>query len=106
MHITILALGSTGDILPYTALGKGLVTAGHQVRFATFRSIESRVLTLGMDYHPIPGDPRALVAQGGSNIFSMAKSFGSLAREYAGALSVTEMLETDLIINQLPGGRN
>lgn len=104
MHITMLALGSTGDILPYTALGQGLKQAGYQVRFATFPIFEDRVRELGLAFHPIPGDPRALVAQGGTNIFSMARSFGSLAREYTGALSSPHLLETDLFINQLPGG--
>jgi hypothetical protein len=33
MHITILALGSRGDVQPYAVLGSGLKSAGHQVRF-------------------------------------------------------------------------
>jgi UDP:flavonoid glycosyltransferase YjiC (YdhE family) len=104
MHITLLALGSTGDILPYTALGKGLKEAGHQVRFITFSEFESRIQKLGLEFYPMPGDPRALVAQGGSNIYSMAESFGSLAEDYTRALSSPHLLETDLLINQLPGG--
>ena len=35
MHITILAIGSRGDVQPYAALGMGLQAAGHQVRIAT-----------------------------------------------------------------------
>ncbi len=104
MHSTILALGSTGDILPYTALGKGLKDAGYQVRFITFEGFKSTVQKLGLDFHPIAGDPRLLVAGGGTNVFTMAKSFGSLRREYTNALSAPHLLETDLLINQLPGG--
>ena len=104
MHITILALGSTGDILPYTALGKGLKKAGHQVRFITFESFAPHVAECGLDFHPIQGDPRSLVAQGGANIFSLARSFGSLAESYAQDLSAPHLGETDLFINQLPGG--
>ena len=104
MHITILALGSTGDILPYTALGKGLKDNGYQVRFITFEGFKSIVEKLDLDFHPIAGDPRLLVASGGTNIFSMALSFSSLAREYVSALSAPHLRETDLIINQLPGG--
>ena len=104
MHITMIALGSTGDILPYTALGKGLNEAGHQVRCITFEGFKPRIDQIGLDFHPVPGDPQALVAQGGSNIFSMAQSFGSLAKEYTGTLSAPHLVETDLIINQLPGG--
>ena len=104
MHSTILALGSTGDILPYTALGKGLKDAGYQVRFITFEGFESKVRKLGLDFHAIPGDPRSLVAQGGSNILSMAVSFSSIASDYARAFSAPHLFETDLLINQLPGG--
>ena len=35
-RITILALGSRGDVQPYITLGQGLQAAGHQVRVATF----------------------------------------------------------------------
>lgn len=104
MHITMIALGSTGDILPYTVLGKGLLNAGCQVRFATFETFKPRVKQLGLDFHPIPGDPRLMVAQGGSNIFSMARSFGSLVEDYTNALSAPHLLQTDLVVNQLPGG--
>lgn len=52
MHITILALGSTGDILPYAALGGGLLQAGHQIRFITFSDFAPRIITLGMEHHP------------------------------------------------------
>ena len=43
MHITILALGSFGDIQPYAQLGNGLKSTGHQVRFIAFESIASLV---------------------------------------------------------------
>lgn len=33
MHITILALGSRGDVQPYALLGTGLKAAFHHVRF-------------------------------------------------------------------------
>jgi len=102
MHITILALGSTGDILPYSALGSGLLDAGHQIRFITFNDFASGIKDLGMDHYPIQGDPKSLVSGGGGNIISMARSFGSLARGYARDLSDPLLLETDLFLNQLP----
>jgi sterol 3beta-glucosyltransferase len=66
MHITILALGSHGDIQPYAVLGNGLKSAGHQVRFITFESFASVIAELGLDFHPIPGDAQAVVADGGT----------------------------------------
>lgn len=104
MHITILALGSRGDVQPYAVLGGGLKSVGHQVRFITFESFASLIVELGLDFHPIPGDAQAVVADGGANLLGLVKSFASLARGYSRSLSNPYLGETDLIINQLPGG--
>jgi UDP:flavonoid glycosyltransferase YjiC (YdhE family) len=37
-HLTILALGSRGDVLPYVVLGAGLQQSGFAVRVVTFES--------------------------------------------------------------------
>ena len=104
MHITILALGSRGDVQPYAALGNGLKSAGHQVRFITFESFASLVAENNLDFHPIQGNAQALVANGGANVLGLMRSFGSLAEGYARDLSAPQLGETDLIINQLPAG--
>ncbi len=104
MHITILALGSRGDIQPYAALGNGLKIAGHQVRFITFESFTTLVAENKLDFHPMQGNAQALVAQGGTDMLGLMKSFGSLAEGYARDLSDPHLGETDLIINQLPAG--
>jgi UDP:flavonoid glycosyltransferase YjiC (YdhE family) len=102
MHVTILALGSRGDIQPYATLGKGLQSAGHQVRFVTFENFAQLAETHGLDFHPIHGDAQALVARGGANMLALIRSFGSLAEGYACDLSAPILKETDVIINQLP----
>jgi UDP:flavonoid glycosyltransferase YjiC (YdhE family) len=104
MHITILALGSRGDVQPYAILGSGLKSAGHQVRFVTFESFAALVAEMGLDFHPIPGDAQAVVADGGANMLGLVRSFTNLAKGYARSLSDPRLGETDLIINQLPGG--
>lgn len=104
MHITILALGSRGDVQPYAVLGSGLKSAGHQVRFITFESFASSIAELGFDFHPIPGDAQALAAGGGANMPGLVRSFAGLAKGYARSLSDPYLGETDLIVNQLPGG--
>ncbi|WKZ35075.1 MAG: glycosyltransferase [Anaerolineales bacterium] len=104
MHISILALGSRGDIQPYAILGSGLKSAGHQVRFITFESFASLIAELGLDFQPIPGDAQAVVADGGANMLGLVRSFTGLAKGYARSLSDPHLGETDLIINQLPGG--
>lgn len=104
MHITILALGSRGDIQPYATLGNGLKSAGHQVRFITFESFASLVAENQLDFYPIHGNAQALVAKGRTDMLGLMRSFGSLAEGYARDLSAPQLGETDLIINQLPAG--
>lgn len=104
MHITILALGSRGDIQPYAALGKGLQAVGHQVRFITFENFTELIAENDLDFHPIQGNAQALVANAGANTLALIRSFGSLAKGYARDLSAPYLGETDLIVNQLPVG--
>jgi sterol 3beta-glucosyltransferase len=104
MHITILALGSRGDIQPYAALGNGLRFAGNQVRFITFESFANLMAENELDFHPIQGNAQALVAGAGADMFALMRSFGSLAEGYARDLSSPLLGETDLIVNQLPAG--
>ncbi len=104
MHITILALGSRGDIQPYAALGHGLKAAGHRVRFITFESFFTLIAENDLDFHPIQGNAQALVATAGADTLALIRSFSSLAEGYARDLSAPYLGETDLIINQLPIG--
>ncbi len=104
MHITILALGSRGDIQPYAALGHGLKVVGHQVRFITFEGFAALVAEHELDFHPIHGNAQALVANAGADMLALMRSFGSLAEGYARDLSAPGLGETDLILNQLPAG--
>jgi sterol 3beta-glucosyltransferase len=104
MHITMLALGSRGDIQPYAYLGNGLKTAGHQVRFITFENYASLIAANELDFYPIRGNAQALVAHAGANTLALIRSFSSLAKGYARDLSSPSLGETDLIINQLPVG--
>ena len=116
MHITILALGSYGDVLPIATLGKGLKVAGHQVRVATFENFEKMISQHGLDFYPIRGDSQVILNAGsgraltesGQNIirawWAAMQSFGVLADSIAHDLSSPTLWETDIIINQMPGG--
>jgi UDP:flavonoid glycosyltransferase YjiC (YdhE family) len=90
MHITILALGSRGDIQPYTALGLGLKAAGHQVRIATHRPYKDFVRTNKLEYAPMSGNPQELVRteqsklwlESGRNPFLFIRRFVGLSRGF------------------------
>lgn len=58
MHITILAIGSRGDVQPLVALGKGLIDSGYGVRLATHKNFEGMVLQHGLEFSVITGDPQ------------------------------------------------
>jgi UDP:flavonoid glycosyltransferase YjiC (YdhE family) len=116
MHITLLVLGSYGDVLPVAALGRGLKATGHQVRVATFENFGNMVARHGLDFHPIRGDSQTILSTGaglalaesGPNVirawWTAMHSFGVLAESYARDLSSPDLWETDIIVNQLPGG--
>lgn len=57
MQITILAVGSRGDVQPTIALGQGFQRAGHRVRLATHAEWEPFVRDHGLDFALIPGNP-------------------------------------------------
>lgn len=59
--ITILSIGSTGDLYPYCALALELQQAGHQVKVATNSNFEAFVRGLGLDFAAIAGDFHALL---------------------------------------------
>jgi UDP:flavonoid glycosyltransferase YjiC (YdhE family) len=116
LRITVLALGSRGDVLPCVVLGKGLKAVGHQVRFATFENYGPLVIAQGLDFYPIRGDVRHILNQpegislaaSGRNVLRMARSvqrmFGVMAESFARDLSDRALWDTEVIINQLPGG--
>jgi sterol 3beta-glucosyltransferase len=61
LRITILTIGSRGDVQPYIALGIGLQRAGHTVRFATHAIFESWVRSYGLDFALVRFNPQDIV---------------------------------------------
>jgi len=59
--LTIITVGSTGDVQPYVALGTGLQRAGFTVRVATHAEFEELIVGQGLSFAPISGHPRAEV---------------------------------------------
>jgi sterol 3beta-glucosyltransferase len=61
MRITLLTIGSRGDVQPFIALGKGLIAEGHSVRVATHAEFEPWIRKHGLDFAPVAGDPGELM---------------------------------------------
>jgi sterol 3beta-glucosyltransferase len=61
MRVTMVCVGSQGDVQPYIALGLGLQAAGHSVRLATHAEFEIFVRSYGLDFFLLEGNPRAVL---------------------------------------------
>lgn len=59
MYLTILGIGSRGDVQPLIPLALRLTAAGHQVRLATHRNFEVLVRSWNLNFYPISGDAAA-----------------------------------------------
>src|SRR5512142_2596462 len=108
MHLTILALGSRGDVQPYTALGRGLHEAGHTVRVVSFENFEPMVRQQGLEFEPVKGDAQAILDKAvGAGLLesrnvigslrSVVKSYGALLSDYIEAFSAPRLRDTDAI---------
>lgn len=60
LQIAMLIVGTRGDVQPFVAIGKHLQEYGHRVRLATHSNFEEFVLTAGLEFYPLGGDPKIL----------------------------------------------
>eukprot|EP00252_Welwitschia_mirabilis_P012586 TRINITY_DN2774_c0_g2_i1.p1 TRINITY_DN2774_c0_g2~~TRINITY_DN2774_c0_g2_i1.p1 ORF type:complete len:790 (+),score=201.56 TRINITY_DN2774_c0_g2_i1:390-2759(+) len=60
LQIAMLIVGTRGDVQPFIAIGKHLQEYGHRVRLATHTNFEEFVLTSGLEFYPLGGDPKVL----------------------------------------------
>lgn len=88
MHITLLTIGSRGDVQPLIALGLGLQQAGHTVRLATHANFESLIRKRGLDFALIRMNPQELLqGEAGQATLKTGGNTITFMRRYA------EMLE-------------
>ena len=114
MQVTILALGSRGDVQPCVNLGAGLRAAGHSVHLVTFEAFRTLAQAADLQFSPIRGDVRQMVGPAGKvliastvNVLRMWKgilsSLGQLRQTLPSDLDGLAWAETDVLVNQLPG---
>ena len=116
MKLSMIAIGSRGDVQPIVALGRGLLDAGYAVRIVTLQSFESMVRGQGLEFFPVEGDAQALTnemmlagMQGNDlNLLHMyrgiMRSFGAITESYQKSFAAEELRDSDAILGQLPGG--
>ena len=62
MRVLLVAVGSRGDVAPFTGLATALNAAGHETVIAGYGMFAGLVTGCGLEFHPLPGDPRMLEA--------------------------------------------
>ncbi|XP_076905344.1 sterol 3-beta-glucosyltransferase UGT80A2-like [Bidens hawaiensis] len=60
LQIVVLIVGTRGDVQPFVAIGKRLQEYGHRVRLASHSNYKEFVLTAGLEFYPLGGDPKVL----------------------------------------------
>ncbi len=99
MRVTVMAIGSRGDVQPYVALGEGLARVGYEVRIATHTPFAPLLEGRGLEFFQVGEDPAELFAN--ERIHSMLGA-GTDAlkfmREFSALLEpVTRMLVRDSV---------
>jgi UDP:flavonoid glycosyltransferase YjiC (YdhE family) len=87
MNISVIAVGSRGDVQPHIALGARLQAAGHEVRLVTHALFEPQIRRSGMAFFPVQVNPQAIVEGemgkkwlgGGSNSLQFFRRFSRIA---------------------------
>ncbi|GMF13905.1 unnamed protein product [Phytophthora lilii] len=62
MSICILIVGTRGDVQPFLAIALRLQEDGHRVRLATHAVYRDFVVSHGIEFYPLGGDPKELAA--------------------------------------------
>ena len=93
MRFTILAYGTRGDVQPYVALGVALQRTGHTVRLAAPEVFRGLVTGHGLEFHPLPGDPAALMQQAADRAGSNLVRFPLVVLQHALPLAL-DMLDS------------
>ncbi len=116
MKLTIIALGSRGDVQPCVALGRGLADVGYAVRIVTLESFEAMVRQQGLEFFAVEGDAQALTNEmisrqmngKGLDLLHMyrgiMRTFGAITESYRKSFSAEELRDSGAILCQLPGG--
>ena len=84
MRITMICIGSTGDVRPYLVLGRELRRRGHEVSICAFASFESAVKAEGLGFRPVSGDVKTFMANlmNGANGVAFLKQVRDTLREF------------------------
>jgi hypothetical protein len=105
MRVLIVAVGSRGDVAPFTGLGTALRAAGHSVAIAGYEMFAGLVTGCGLEFRALPGDPRILEAarwqRGGTGPLGAARLvrlIGEHMREVHAGILAAARQGTDVLL--------
>jgi UDP:flavonoid glycosyltransferase YjiC (YdhE family) len=111
MNVTIIALGSRGDVQPYVALGRGLKDAGHAVKVLASPDFQSLITGAGLGFvdsggslETVAQEMQSLLEHG--NLIKIMSSMGKAAEQMALKAAVSGLeacREADLLVGGLGG---
>ncbi len=108
MRVLIVAVGSRGDVAPFTGLATALNAAGHTTVIAGYEMFAGLVKGCGLEFRALPGDPRMLAAarwqRGGTGPLGAARLIRLIAdhmRELHAGMLAAARQDTDVL---LPAG--
>ena len=61
MKITLITLGTRGDVQPFAILGNALLKKGHQVTLSTSKNFKSLVESYGLNFHPVDSNSEDII---------------------------------------------
>jgi UDP:flavonoid glycosyltransferase YjiC (YdhE family) len=113
MRILIVAVGTRGDVAPYTGLAARFINASHEVTIAAYAEFEGMVRRCGAGFHPIPGDPRAeaswthlqdgnAIGTGPLGLAARLRAMGDEMVRLAEAIRVAATGTTDVLLLSAP----
>jgi len=74
MRITMISIGSTGDVRPYIVLGRELKARGHEITICAFQDFQPAVRSAGLLFKGINGDVQKMM----SNLMNGSSGIGYL----------------------------
>ncbi|AHH99166.1 glycosyltransferase [Kutzneria albida] len=113
MRVVIVAVGTRGDVAPYTGLAARFAQEGHEVAIAAYRPFAELVTSAGAEFVALPGDPRSATSwtqvQHGSKIGTGPLGLARLMRlmteemvELAEAIRLAACERADVLLLSMP----
>ncbi len=98
MRITIVTIGTRGDVQPYIALALGLRAAGHHVTIATHATFRAFVEGHGITFAPLAGDIRAILqGEAGRQLMAEANPLRAIRRLQGLAAPIICQVTADIL---------